>query len=78
MPYKDKLDPGKVRKALYRPLDTRHVYDDPAWIDWYREDLHAVYANGEAIGYEVTIAAYPDSTIGGNAKVWDTALKTGA
>lgn len=37
-----------------------------------------VYANGEAIGYEVTIAAYPNTTIGGNAKVWDTALKTGA
>ncbi len=47
VPNKDKLDPGKVRKALYRPLDTRHVYDDPAWIDWYREDLHAVYANGD-------------------------------
>lgn len=37
-----------------------------------------VYANGEAIGYEVTIAAYPNTAIGGNAKVWDTALKTGA
>lgn len=47
VPDKEKLDPSKVRKALYRPLDTRHVYDDPAWIDWYREDLHNVYANGD-------------------------------
>lgn len=47
VPDKDKLSPGKVRKALYRPLDTRHVYDDPDWIDWYREDLHAVYAAGD-------------------------------
>ena len=47
MPDKDKLAPTKVRKALYRPLDTRHVYDDPAWIDWFREDLHAVYASGD-------------------------------
>ena len=32
---------------MYRPLDTRHVYDDPAWIlIWYREDLHAVYESG--------------------------------
>lgn len=47
MPDKDALDPGKVRQALYGPLDTRYVYDDPAWIDWFREDLHAVYAAGE-------------------------------
>ena len=44
VPDRNKLDPMKVRKAFYRPLDIRHVYDDPAWIDWYREDLHAVYA----------------------------------
>ncbi|MEH6822064.1 MAG: type ISP restriction/modification enzyme [Dietzia psychralcaliphila] len=43
VPTKESLDPKKVRKALYRPLDFRHVYDDPAWIDWYREDLHRVY-----------------------------------
>lgn len=47
VPDKDKLDPKKVRKALYRPLDTRHLYDDAAWIDWYREDLHAVYEKGD-------------------------------
>ena len=35
-----------------------------------------VHANGEAYGYEITLATYPDATIGGNAKVWDTALKT--
>lgn len=40
------LDPKKVKKALYRPLDERYVYDDPAWIDWYREALHEVYAAG--------------------------------
>lgn len=35
-----------------------------------------VYVNGEPIGYEVTVTAYADSTIGGSAKVWATALKT--
>jgi hypothetical protein len=29
-----------------------------------------VYANGEPIGYEVTLTAYPDSGIGGSAKKW--------
>jgi hypothetical protein len=47
VPDRDHLDPKKVRKALYRPLDTRHVFDDPTWIDWYREDLHAIYALGD-------------------------------
>ena len=38
-----------------------------------------VYNNsGTPIGYEVTIKTYADSTIGGNAEVWDTALKTAA
>ena len=47
VPDRDRLDPKKVRRALYRPLDTRHVFDDPTWIDWYREDLHAVYSAGD-------------------------------
>lgn len=34
------------------------------------------YANGEPIAYEVTITTYPNATIGGNAKVWDVALKS--
>lgn len=34
-----------------------------------------VYANGEPIGYEVTIEGERDSTLGYNAKVWATALK---
>jgi len=37
-----------------------------------------VYANGEPIGYECTVTAYPDDTLGGNAQVWATALKTPA
>lgn len=40
------LDVKKVRPFLYRPLDVRYVYDDPKWIDWYREDLHAIYSKG--------------------------------
>jgi hypothetical protein len=35
-----------------------------------------VYANGEPIGYDITITTYPNATIGGNAKVWDTLLKS--
>jgi hypothetical protein len=35
-----------------------------------------VYVNSDAVGYEVTLTAYPDTVIGGNAKVWATALKT--
>lgn len=36
-----------------------------------------VIVNGDVIGYEVTLTAYPDTTVGGNAKVWNTRLKTG-
>lgn len=35
-----------------------------------------VYANGEVIGYEVTIEGHRSSAIGGNAKVWSTRLKS--
>lgn len=34
------------------------------------------YSSGEPIGYEVTLTAYPDTTLGGSAKVWETALKS--
>lgn len=46
VPERDSLSPAKLRSSLYRPLDTRYVYDDPAWIDWFRADLHAVYEHG--------------------------------
>lgn len=32
------------------------------------------YANGEAIGYQVTIECERDETLGGNIEVWETAL----
>lgn len=35
-----------------------------------------VYANGEPIGYEVTIEGEKDDTLGYNAKVWATSLKS--
>lgn len=35
-----------------------------------------VYANGEVVGYEVTIEGHRSSTLGGNAKVWSTRLKS--
>lgn len=35
-----------------------------------------VYANGEPIGYECTITAYPAAAISASAKVFATALKT--
>ena len=35
-----------------------------------------VYANGEPIGYEVTIEGEKDSVLGYNARVWATALKS--
>lgn len=37
-----------------------------------------VYKNGDPIGYEVTIATYPDEGIGGNAKKWFTKFKLAA
>jgi hypothetical protein len=44
VPDPDGLDPTKVRPFTYRPLDRRWVYDDPAWVDWYRDDLHVALA----------------------------------
>lgn len=41
------LTPSKVQKIQYRPLDERHIYNDPAWIDWYRESLQDIYNFGE-------------------------------
>jgi len=40
------LDTNKMRRILYRPFDWRWVYDDPAWITWYRPDLQRVFSNG--------------------------------
>lgn len=35
-----------------------------------------VFSNGEAIGYEITVEAERDDTLGYNVKEWSTALKT--
>lgn len=43
VPSVESLTPSRVRRVLYRPLDYRWIYDDPEWIDWYREDLHRVF-----------------------------------
>lgn len=34
------------------------------------------YASGEAVGYQVTVTGYPDSTLGYSAKKWFSALDT--
>lgn len=39
-----KLDPSLMREFVYRPLDFRWVYDDPAWVDWWRPNLQRIYA----------------------------------
>lgn len=44
-----------LREYVYRPLDLRWLYDDPAWIDWYRPYLQAVYAHGKRVPSLVTI-----------------------
>lgn len=36
------------------------------------------YAGTDETGYEVTVTAYFSESIGGNAKTWDTSLKTAA
>jgi hypothetical protein len=33
-----------------------------------------VYASGEPIGYEVTVRAYPNTTLGGSAQIFSTSL----
>ncbi|WP_144750616.1 type ISP restriction/modification enzyme [Curtobacterium pusillum] len=43
------LDTGHLREVLYRPLDRRFLYDDRAWIDWYRDDLHEVFSTPTGI-----------------------------
>lgn len=35
-----------------------------------------VYASGEAIGYEVTVRAYPNATAGGSAVIFASAIET--
>lgn len=49
-----RLSTSKLRRVLYRPLDWRWVYDDPAWITWYREDLHEIY-DGDPVPAIVTV-----------------------
>ncbi len=44
-----------LRRYVYRPLDYRWLYDDPAWIDWYRPDLQAIYARDRRVPSIVTI-----------------------
>jgi len=51
----NKLTATALRQFVYRPLDVRWVYDDPAWIDWYRPTLQAIYANGKRMPSLVTI-----------------------
>lgn len=47
LPSPSSLTPKKVRKIQYRPLDERHIYNDPVWVDWFREDLQAIYDMGD-------------------------------
>jgi hypothetical protein len=35
-----------------------------------------VYASGEAIGYEVTVRAYPNTAAGGSAVIWASVIET--
>ncbi len=49
VPSVDSVVPSRVKRVLYRPLDYRYIYDDPAWIDWYREDLHRVFSGGAGV-----------------------------
>jgi hypothetical protein len=39
-----KLDPSLMRDFVYRPLDIRWVYADPAWVDWWRPNLQQIYS----------------------------------
>lgn len=47
MPTPATLTPEKVQRYQYRPLDERHVYNDPGWVDWFRPDLQAIYDIGD-------------------------------
>lgn len=47
LPLPGELTPKKVKKIQYRPLDERHIYNDPVWVDWFREDLQAIYDIGD-------------------------------
>lgn len=47
LPTPSSLTPNKVKKIQYRPLDERHIYNDPVWVDWFREDLQAIYDVGD-------------------------------
>ncbi|WP_344202032.1 type ISP restriction/modification enzyme [Pseudolysinimonas kribbensis] len=45
-PDPSQLRVSRLREVQYRPLDRRWLYDDPSWVDWYREDLHGIYRDG--------------------------------
>lgn len=45
VPNPEDLSVSKLRKVLYRPFDWRVIYDDPSWIDWYRDDLHELFSS---------------------------------
>ena len=49
------LTSSALRQYVYRPLDVRWLYDDPAWIDWYRPALQAIYADDKRVPSIVTI-----------------------
>ena len=46
-PSVESLTTDKVRRVLYRPLDYRWLYNDPNWVDWYRDSLQSVYNLGD-------------------------------
>ena len=72
------IDPsstGGRRKWLIDVLDGANVRR--IWVpEGEVTDTTAIkYASTDETGYEITIAAYLNAELGGNAKVWDTALK---
>jgi hypothetical protein len=54
-PLPTSLDPTRLREYAYRPGDIRWLYDDPAWIDWDRPELHAIFIKNRAVPSLVTL-----------------------